>query len=119
VETVQDAIDVHGRRYLKRVYSERELAECRSDGTIDARRLAGCFAAKEATMKVIDPRDDALAWGDLEVCGSDTGWPEMTLRGQAATLAESRGVSRLALSLTRERGNAAAVVIAEINGACR
>jgi holo-[acyl-carrier protein] synthase len=117
-EAVRDAIDVHGRRYLERVYSERELAECRSGDGFDARGLASRFAAKEATMKAIELRDDPVSWRDLEVCRTGGDRPELTLSGGAAVVADRAGVTGLALSLTHAGSHAAAVVIAEINGAC-
>jgi holo-[acyl-carrier protein] synthase len=114
VETVRDSLDTHGRHYLDRVYSEREVADCRGPAGIDPERLAARFAAKEAAFKVLRVGDEAIAWTDVEVLRDPAGWVGLSLSGRAATLAEAAGISELALSLTHERGCAAAVVVAEI-----
>jgi holo-[acyl-carrier protein] synthase len=76
--------------------------------------LAARFAAKEATIKVLRPGNDAIPWTDIEVTRQASGWVELRLTGAAATLATDAGITDLALSLTHEHGTACAVVIAEI-----
>ncbi|MCW2992610.1 MAG: acpS [Conexibacter sp.] len=106
--TVAEAIAEHGERYLRRVYTEAELAEC--DG--DALRLAARFAAKEAAMKVLQPGDAAVPWPSIEVVRAAGGVPVLTLHGPAAELAAAAGITELAVSLTHEAEYAAAVVVA-------
>jgi holo-[acyl-carrier protein] synthase len=112
-ESVAAAIDAHGERYLRRVFTARERRRCRRGNGLDARRLAAHVAAKEATFKAIGVGDRAVAWTDVEVAtpaGSCT--VELMLTGQAATLAKHDGVSSLSLSLALTGTVAAAVVIA-------
>jgi holo-[acyl-carrier protein] synthase len=112
-ESVVAAIDAHGERYLRRVFTARERSGCRRGDGLDARRLAACIAAKEATFKAIGVGDRAVAWTDVEVAhptGSDR--PELMLSGEAATLAMHDGVSSLSLTLALSGTVAAAVVIA-------
>jgi len=113
-DAVRDSIRAHGEHYTRRVYSDRELADCRTATAIDPERLAARFAAKEATFKVLRGGDQALPWRDVEVVRDRSGWVELLLTGRAATLAREAGISHLALSLTHERGLVAAVVVAEI-----
>ena len=113
-DAVRDSIRVHGEHYMRRVYSDRELADCRTATTIDPERLAARFAAKEATFKVLRGGDEALPWRDVEVVRDPSGRVDLLLNGRAATLAGNAGISHLALSLTHERGLVAAVVVAEI-----
>jgi holo-[acyl-carrier protein] synthase len=113
-DAVRDSIRAHGERYVRRVYSEREVADCRTATAIDPERLAARFAAKEATFKVLRGGDEALPWRDVEVVRDPSGWVELLLNGRAATLACEAGISHLALSLTHEQGLVAAVVVAEI-----
>ena len=110
-------MQAHGERYLERIYSEREVADCRTAGAVDPERLAGRFAAKEAAIKVLRPGDDPVPWRDIEVRRDVTGWVELRLTGRAAALASDAGIEDLALSLTHERGLASAIVIAEIRRA--
>lgn len=113
VDSVQAAIDRHGDRYLERVYTPRELDACRTAAGPAAGRLAGCFAAKEAAVKALRPRErDALPWTELEVRRTPDGSWTIALTGTAARLAAEAGLGELAVSLTRESGYALAVVVA-------
>src|ERR1700758_4546057 len=108
VDEVEAAIHVHGERYLHRVYSDRERRECGDN----ARRLAARFAAKEATMKILRVSDEPLAWRTIAVSGG--AHPAVELTGDAAALAERRGVRRLSVSLADRKSAAAAVVVGEM-----
>jgi holo-[acyl-carrier protein] synthase len=114
VDSVRDALDAHGDRYLDRVYHPGEISDSSVGEVLDAERLAGRFAAKEATFKVLRVGDAAVSWRDVEVIRDPTGVVELMLRGNAANLAAKAGISGLVLSLSHERGLAAAVVVAEI-----
>ncbi|HWT95715.1 MAG TPA: holo-ACP synthase [Solirubrobacteraceae bacterium] len=119
VEDVEDSINRHAERYLERVYTGRELADCRSEHGVQAERLAARFAAKEAAIKVLRPDGEAVPWLDIEVRREPGGWVELELARRAAGLAERAGVASLAVSLTHESGYASAVVIAELRDGCR
>ena len=84
----------HGERYLERVYTERELGECRTSIGLDAERLAARFAVKEAAMKVLRPTEhDAVPWTEIEVRHADASDAvEVELSGRAAELAAASGI---------------------------
>jgi holo-[acyl-carrier protein] synthase len=113
VESVRSSIDTHEARYLERVYTERELSDCRTGAGVDPERLAARFAAKEAALKVLRPGDEAVPWRSIEVRREPSGWVELELTGAAAALALDAGVSELALSISHEGEFASAVVVAE------
>jgi len=113
VEAVRESIRDHGDRYLKRVYTERELHDCRDRTEIVAERLAGRFAAKEATLKVLRPDEHAVPWSMIEVVRRPSGWVGLELSGLAAALAASEGLDGFALSISHEGDYASAVVLAE------
>ncbi len=112
VASIEEAIAAHGDHYLTRIYTEHELDDCRVEGAVDAERLAGRFAAKEAAMKTLRPGDEAVPWSSIAVHRRAAGWVELELSGPAAELAEQAGIADMAVSLTHERGFAAAVVVA-------
>src|ERR1700730_6034081 len=114
VDEIRDSIGTHGNHYLRRVYSEREVADSRTAGSVDPERLAARFAAKEARMKVLPARDQAVTWREIEVRRDPSGWVGLELTGRAAELATQAGITDLSLSLTHARGLASAVVVAEI-----
>ena len=111
VEDVRAALRSLPDRYLRRVYTHREVADCSGPAGVDARRLAARFAAKEAAMKVLRPHEDAVAWRAVEV-REHTAGPELQLAGGARALAGRRGVIRMTLSLGHTRETAFAVVLA-------
>jgi len=68
VAAVEDSLRIHAERYLRRVYTSRELCDCvTSSGAPDARRLAARFAAKEATLKLLRDGDQAVPWREIGV----------------------------------------------------
>jgi holo-[acyl-carrier protein] synthase len=109
VKQVEDSVSVHGERYLHRVYSDQEL----SDSQARPERLAARFAAKEATMKALGRGDEGLGWTSITVVRGADGEPSIELTGEAARLAERRGMRSMSVSLTHERDHAAAVVVME------
>ncbi|MGZ4276221.1 MAG: holo-ACP synthase [Solirubrobacteraceae bacterium] len=113
VSHVREAVDAFASRYLDRVYTPRELADCRlPGGGHDPARLAARFAAKEATLKALRAGDAAIPWTAVEVAGLPDGAPSLRLRGAAAALATSAGAGPLAVSLAHEGEFATAVVVA-------
>jgi holo-[acyl-carrier protein] synthase len=103
----------HGEHYLERVYTEREVDDCRGpSGQVEPERLAARFAAKEAAIKAIPGCEDGVSLTDIEVRRTDSGCVELVLSGRVAGLAEAAGLGELALSLTHEAGFAAATVVA-------
>ena len=115
VADVEESVRVHAERYLRRVYTSRELRDCaKPGGTFDARRLAARFAAKEAALKVLRNADDPIPWHEIGVHSDVHGAPALELAGAAARAAARRGVEELSVSLTHEGPFAAAIVVATI-----
>jgi holo-[acyl-carrier protein] synthase len=113
---VGESLAAHGERYLRRVYTAAEIADCRRAGVVDPRLLAARFGAKEAAFKAIGVGAAAASWRDVEVLRGPSGDPRLVLRGDAATLAEAAGIRELSLSLSCAGGVAAAIVIALVSG---
>jgi len=74
--------------------------------------LAARFAAKEALIKSLGG-STGVRWHDVLVVSDDQGAPSLVLSGGALALADSRGVTRLHLSLSHDGGVAVAYVVAE------
>jgi holo-[acyl-carrier protein] synthase len=102
----------HREHYLKRVYTEREVDDCRGpSGRVEAERLAARFAAKEATIKALPGAGEGVRLTAIEVRSEPNGEVRLELSGRAAELADEGGVNELALSITHEAGFAAASVV--------
>jgi len=113
VAEVRESVETHADRYLRHVYTEREISDCSTADGVRSERLAARFAAKEATIKVLRPREQAGLWRSIEVRRDAAGWVELALSGPAAALASDAGVTELALSISHEAGFATAVVVAD------
>ena len=113
VPRIEGAITRHGRRFIQRVFTEREIAYAESKAN-RYERYAARFAAKEAGMKALGTGwRGGIAWRDFEVANLNSGRPTLRLHGKAAELAEKLGVRGIALSITHTAGQALAMVILE------
>lgn len=93
----------------RKVYTEEEMAYAMRKRNWPE-RLAGFFAAKEATRKAFG---HAIPWSHVGVTHERSGKPVIRLYGGAAKLIERRGVSAIHLTITHTAGMAAAVVVLE------
>lgn len=108
VERVQDAILRHGERFLNRVFTPAELADCA--GRVES--LAARFAAKEAAAKALGRGIGDVAWQEIEVIGDEAHAPQMRLHGEAARIALEQGLHVWSVSLSHTREFAMAFVVA-------
>ena len=95
--------------FARKVYTEGEIAYAMRKRN-RAERLAGFFAAKEATRKAFG---HAIPWRWVGVTHERSGRPTIELRERAAGLMHSRGIASIHLTITHSGGIAAAVVILE------
>jgi holo-[acyl-carrier protein] synthase len=107
VEEVRQSLRAHGERYLERVYTDAERGDCAGS----PRRLAQCFAVKEATMKALGCRE-RLPWHSITLGRDDGGRPAVVLSGPAAERARERDLQQLAVSFGGAGAQAIAVVLA-------
>jgi len=112
VDEVDASIARFGDRYVRRVFTAHEIESCCRGSHIVSEGLAARFAAKEATIKVLQPKGIQPDYRSIEVRRHEEGWCELVLSGTAAEMAKEQGLRHLALSITHEAGMAAAVVVA-------
>jgi holo-[acyl-carrier protein] synthase len=110
------SVSFFGDRFVQRVFTRDEIAYSQAAAPqLAAQRLAGRFAAKEAAIKVLRPGGIGLDWRAIEVVlDPGDGACLLNLRGTAAALAQTRGVTSLALSLSHESEYAIATVVASL-----
>jgi holo-[acyl-carrier protein] synthase len=110
IERIAASVDRYGERFLKRVFTERELEYCMRRRN-PAPHLAGRFAAKEAGMKAIGTGHAfGVLWRDLEVVRQG-GPPQLQFHNAAARHFERLGASRALLTITHTDTLALAHVI--------
>lgn len=113
VSRIRAAIDRHGGRARRRLFTPRELADC-DERLEPAECMAARFAAKEAAFKAVGTGKCAGArWTDVEVVTEAGGRPRLELSGTTAERARELGTSRIHISLTHEAGLACAFVVLE------
>jgi len=113
VSAVAESLDgAHGDRYLRRVYTDREVEDCRGpSGRVEPERLAARFAAKEAAIKALPGAGEEVALTQIEVIRSQTGDLVLVMSGRAADLFAAAGATASAVSITHDGGFAAATVV--------
>lgn len=113
VATVAAALERFGERYVRRNFTADEATYCCAAArSLAASRLAARFAAKEATIKALQPEREVADWRQIEVRRTSSGACALLLHGEAASLAALRGFHHFALSLCHEGDLAIAIVIA-------
>jgi holo-[acyl-carrier protein] synthase len=113
VERIKDAITRHGRRFVERVFTEREIAYAQSKANL-YERYAARFAAKEAGMKALGTGwRGGVGWRDFEITNLPSGRPTLQFHGKAGEFAQKIGVETISLSITHTSVQAMALVILE------
>ena len=113
VARIRDAIGRHGDRFIRRIYTEAEIAYVERKAN-RFERYAGRFAAKEAGMKAIGTGwRGGVRWQDFEVANLASGRPTLRLHGVAAQIAGKMGVKSISLSITHTAELGMAHVILE------
>jgi len=110
IDRIADTIERYGERFLKRIFTDGEIAYC-SRRRVPAIHFAGRFAAKEAAMKALGTgHSRGVLWRDVEVVRRG-GPPHLKFHGGAARrLAEMGGQSTL-LTITHSDDLALAQVL--------
>jgi holo-[acyl-carrier protein] synthase len=89
-------------RFLRRVFTDEELAYCRRRRD-PIPHLAARFAAKEATLKALGTGlAMGIKWRELEVRRERGAAPTMVLYGRCRAIARARGGDRVLISLTHD-----------------
>jgi holo-[acyl-carrier protein] synthase len=113
VKRIRAVIESQKERFLRRVYTQEEIAYCEQFKN-RFERYAGRFAAKEAAMKALGTGwSRGVRWVDVEVVRQRGGRPTISLKGEAKKIADALGVRNIALSITHTSVQAIAQVIFE------
>lgn len=113
VSRIAQLVADYGERFTRRVFTECERADC-SRGAAETRMnsLAARWAAKEAISKALGTGFGPINHLEIEITRDECGCPHVHLHGQAAALAQARGLNHWAISLSHDGGLALAFVVA-------
>jgi holo-[acyl-carrier protein] synthase len=110
VARIAETLARHGDRFLRRVFTDQEIAYCMRRRN-PAPHLAGRFAAKEAGMKAIGTGHAfGVLWRDLEVVRRG-GPPQLQFHNAAGEHFARLGAVRALLTITHTETLALAHVI--------
>ena len=107
IDRVAEAVARRGERFLRRIYTEAEIAMYRDR----VPELAVRFAGKEAAMKALGTGAVGIGWKEIEILPNRRGKPLVYLHGRAKARAEALGITELAVSLSHSKYYAVASVI--------
>jgi len=115
-ERIKKAILRHGDRFLRRVFTSREIERCSSRPN-PYQCYAARFAAKEAAMKVLGVGLFDIGFSSVEVVNEGMGKPFLRFSGRARLRADDLGIYMADISLSHEKDLAIAMAVALTDGA--
>lgn len=113
VARIKEAIEKLGDKFLKRVFTEKEIAYCESRKVVKYESYAARFAGKEAVYKAIYlAKKNNGTFTEVEILTEETGRPYAVLHGELAQIAQNAKID-VSLSHEKEYAIAMAIVINE------
>ena len=109
VNRMQESIEKLGDKFLKRVFTEKEIAYCEAKKMKKFESYAARFAGKEAVYKALasEKTSDGV-FTEVEIQNADNGKPYVVLHG---TLKELYQQENIEISLSHEKEYAIAMAI--------
>ena len=110
IERVANMIERYGDRFLRRVFTDGEIAYCQRKRDFSS-SFAARFAAKEAAMKALGTgHSRGVFWTGIEVVRRH-GPPQLRFHGGAAVRFQAMGATSSLITLTHSRELAIAHVM--------
>jgi holo-[acyl-carrier protein] synthase len=107
ISRIRQALSVWGDRFMRRIFTAKEVELY--GGRLES--LAVRFAGKEAVFKALSRQGLLFSWQDVEILSMEDGRPQLKIYGLALKQARELGVRSLEISLSHSRENAVALVI--------
>jgi holo-[acyl-carrier protein] synthase len=112
IQRVRQALEDHGEAMLQRIFTQDEQDYCLGQAD-PAVHFAGRFAAKEAVAKLLGTGlASGVSFRDIQICRKESGDVVVELIGTSRQVAETLGITEIALSFSHCREYATAVAIA-------
>jgi len=113
IARLKRSIERFNERFLKRIYTVRELEYCQQK-LIREKHYAVRFAAKEAMVKAIGIGvRNGITWQDIEVVNDGMGKPEIRTYGKCKQIMSILKVNRIHISLSHTENYGIAMVVLE------
>ncbi len=101
-----------GKKFLERIFTNKEIKYITSNKKSLVYKLAGRFAAKEATSKVLGTGLRGVYFKEIEIIREKSGAPKIVLHKRARQKAKEKNLSDFEVSISHEKDFAIAMVIA-------
>jgi len=113
VDRLRKSIERYGERFLRRIFTEREVRYCLQCAR-PQERFATRFAAKEAVLKALGTGwQRGASFAEVEVRTDDLGAPAIVLKGKTLEISRGLGIERIHISLSHDQTYAVANAVAE------
>lgn len=96
IDRIKDSIEDIGEKFIKKVFTDKEIEYCESKRMQKYQHYAGRFAAKEAAFKAVSARLNdkySVCWQDFEVVNDEQGKPKINLKNINTENIESIDIS--------------------------
>lgn len=81
IERIRDSIEKYGEKFIKKVFTEKEIEYCENKKEQKYQHYAVRFAAKESVYKALSNNLNAPEeWHSIEVCNEENGRPKINLK---------------------------------------
>jgi holo-[acyl-carrier protein] synthase len=100
-----------GDRYLRKLFTDTEVAYALAAPACSTERLAARFAAKEAVIKALNLAEAGVSFRDIGIQHGASGEPRLALQGLARQALGALGPTDVAVSLSHDHTHACAVVV--------
>src|SRR6266498_3058943 len=114
VERIREAVERWGESFLRRIFTDGEIAYCYKKKN-PFLSLSARFAAKEALIKAIG-HAVSVPFSDIEVMRSEKGRPMINPKGKLKEFFIENSVGAANVSLSHENEYAIAFVVIEKDG---
>lgn len=111
ISRIARSIEQFGDKFIRRLFTDGEIAYATSSEPLRAERFAARFSAKEATIKALSLSEVGLDWKHIEVLRAANGECTLKLYGAALAAAIAAGIRETSVSLSHEGDYATAVVV--------
>ena len=111
IDRVKSVYKRYGKRFLKRVLTKNEIKYITSKKKSLINRLAGRYAAKEATSKVLGTGLRGVYFKEIEILREASGAPKIVLHKRAKQKAKEKKLTNFEVSISHERDFALAFVV--------
>jgi len=99
VSRMKRALDMWGDKFLKRVFTERELSYA-DKKKFSHENLAARFACKEAVLKAFGDTRAGIRLKNIEILNNSKGKPEIMLHREAKEFADKNNLDKIIVSMS-------------------